>query len=56
MKLVLAGGRYLPERVEALAFGSAEPATAPLRADALTGSRGWLMSSSLSTSKPAGCP
>jgi two-component system, NarL family, nitrate/nitrite response regulator NarL len=38
VKLVLAGGRYLPERVEALAFGGAEPATAaPPRTDALTG-------------------
>ncbi len=37
VKLVLAGGRYLPERVEALAFGSAEPPPTPPRTDALTG-------------------
>ena len=37
VKLVLAGGRYLPERVETLAFGNAEPAAAAPRAEALTG-------------------
>lgn len=37
VKLVLAGGRYLPERVEALAFGGAEPAPALRRTDTLTG-------------------
>lgn len=37
VKLVLAGGRYLPERVEALAFGTAEPPLPPPRTDALTG-------------------
>jgi two-component system nitrate/nitrite response regulator NarL len=37
VKLVLAGGRYLPERVEALAFGTAEPPPAPPRTDTLTG-------------------
>jgi DNA-binding NarL/FixJ family response regulator len=37
VKLVLAGGRYLPERVETLAFGTVETAPAPPRTDALTG-------------------
>jgi two-component system nitrate/nitrite response regulator NarL len=37
VKLVLAGGRYLPERVETLAFGTANAAPAPSRTDTLTG-------------------
>lgn len=37
VKLVLAGGRYLPERVETLAFGAVEAVPAPSRTDTLTG-------------------
>ena len=37
VKLVLAGGRYLPDRVETLAFGGNSPAPASPRTDALTG-------------------